>query len=814
MSTLKDHKGSKTKGLQLKGTGKVGEGSGAIAFPNVSTAPNPTDGRMLYVEDSLLKYWDGSSATTLGAAGAVSNFSLNDAYDDGSSVTVDNGAVVLAGVDEDTAVLSITGDGDSAGALISFAHTTNTRNDLLGTGSTWKITGQGAATLTAIDMQDNELITFGTGNDATIGWNGTLLNIAGAVDFDDAVTTQSTLTVAGSAGSNSFTLTAGDVVISDGSIALTDADNAESVTIINNTATTIGAAATAGVVQIESTSLTTGAAVNVQLTEGTLNGGFYYSAWDATAGARVFSVAEDGAVTIAGAGGSNVLTVSAGDVVMSDGSLTITDADNAASVAVTNNTATTIGASASTGVANLVSTSLTTGTLLNLELTEGTLNGGWYVRAWDATGAAAVFSVGENGLTTIAGSASGTDALVLTAGDILVTSGHVDMTVGDLTLADGAVLVTDADNAASLTVTNNTITTADALVDLASTSLTTGAMLRINANTDAHDGEVLELISSGDTTSTPTGLSVTIAEPTTGAAHGINVTMVGATTGPTGIKVTMDAITEGDMLYLDNGGGTLTTGYFINCNDDDSTLFGVGANGVTTIAGAGGSAALTVTAGDIVFSDGSIALTDADNAESVTIINNTASTIGAAASAGIVQVESTSLTTGAAVNVQLTEGTLNGGFYYSGWDATAGARVFSVGEDGATTIAGSAGLTAALTLTKGDLVMSEGLIQNGTNAGVTADVGSAQGGGAIIDAVTEIATVGTTGDSVTLPAAAAGRIVYIINHGANAADVFPASGDAINEGSADAAVAIAANETLLCIAYDSGNWEALTMART
>jgi hypothetical protein len=44
---------------------------------------------------------------------------------------------------------------------------------------------------------------------------------------------------------------------------------------------------------------------------------------------------------------------------------------------------------------------------------------------------------------TFAGSASGTDALVLTAGDILVTSGHIDMTVGDLTLADGSASITD-----------------------------------------------------------------------------------------------------------------------------------------------------------------------------------------------------------------------------------------------------------------------------------------------------------------------------------------------------------------------------------
>src|SRR5690606_29442365 len=103
----------------------------------------------------------------------------------------------------------------------------------------------------------------------------------------------------------------------------------------NNTATTIGAAATAAIVQVESTSLTTGAAVNVQLTEGTLNGGFYYSGWDATAGARVFSVGEDGAVVIAGAEGSNMLTVTAGDLFLSDTNGSVMESENGTTTLLT-----------------------------------------------------------------------------------------------------------------------------------------------------------------------------------------------------------------------------------------------------------------------------------------------------------------------------------------------------------------------------------------------------------------------------------------------------------------------------------------------
>ena len=202
------------------------------------------------------------------------------------------------------------------------------------------------------------------------------------------------------------------------------------------------------------------------------------------------------------------------------------------------------------------------------------------------------------------------------------------MTEGDLTLADGSVSVTDGDNAASLSVTNNTITTADALVDISSTTLTTGAMMRINANTGDHDGEILELINAGDATSTGTGLSVTMPSITTGGAKGINVVMTGATTTAKGISVTMDALTTGNMLYLENGGNTITEGKFINCNDDNASVFSVAASGLTTIAGsASGTDALVLTAGDLTLTSGDLTVSGHINntklvADSTDILNN------------------------------------------------------------------------------------------------------------------------------------------------------------------------------------------------
>lgn len=98
-------------------------------------------------------------------------------------------------------------------------------------------------------------------------------------------------------------------------------------------------------------------------------------------------------------------------------------------------------------------------------------------------------------------------------------------------------------------------------------------------------------------------------------------------------------------------------------------------------------------------------------------------------------------------------------------------------------------------------------------AGITADVGQAQGGSPITANIAEIATCANANDSVTLPAAVAGLQVIVTNHGVAAADVFPAAGDAIDEAAADTAKALAVNASMLCYAYDATNWECLTMAR-
>lgn len=477
---------------------------------NPESTPD-SDLRFLASVNDTLAYWNGSSWLALVPEGGNSA-TLNSAYDNGSTITVDNLAITLNGVNQDTAVLALTGDGDSAGALLTLSHTTNTRKDIDGTGSTWSVTGQGVAIFTQLNLGDAQALRLGASQDVVIQWvdASSFLDIQGNVNFDGDITieTPHILTMSGVAGSNTFTITAGDIIANDGSLTVIDADNAETVTIVNNTATTIGAGATAAIVQIESTSLTTGAALNVQLTEGTLNGGFYYSAWDNTAGARVWSVGEDGVTTIAGVGGSNVLTLTAGDMVMSDGSLTITDADNAATFTVTNNSLTSgMGATiSSTGVLT------TTGGLLTLT-------------ANSATTAAGLFRINANGLTSGIGAVITSTATAITGAGRLLRVDHTGTTGTSAILSEFASAATD--ETTILRVTASAALAAGVVLDLVGASVTTGTILDMSGLNALTTGSALVINSNSADTGTRSLVSI--------------VNDNAASTGTTGLTIQQDA---------------------------------------------------------------------------------------------------------------------------------------------------------------------------------------------------------------------------------------------------------------------------------
>lgn len=153
-----------------------------------------------------------------------------------------------------------------------------------------------------------------------------------------------------------------------------------------------------------------------------------------------------------------------------------------------------------------VLTAATGSTIGDLTLADGSITSSSAAITFGADNLSTTGTLGCGVLTTTSG-ASGTDALVITAGDILVSSGHIDMTVGDITLADGSVSITDSDNDTSLSVTNNTITTNN-LIDINTSSLTTGSVINIDTTSTSLTGPIMNI-----TTATTDANNITRWEP-------------------------------------------------------------------------------------------------------------------------------------------------------------------------------------------------------------------------------------------------------------------------------------------------------------
>lgn len=100
---------------------------------------------------------------------------------------------------------------------------------------------------------------------------------------------------------------------------------------------------------------------------------------------------------------------------------------------------------------------------------------------------------------------------------------------------------------------------------------------------------------------------------------------------------------------------------------------------------------------------------------------------------------------------------------------------------------------------------------SGGGAAATGLTAFATGGQASATALTpgfnEVTTVATAGDSVKLPAAVVSTTVTVKNQGVASMDVFPATGDTIDDGSANAAISVPSGATVTFVAIDATNWE-------
>jgi hypothetical protein len=101
--------------------------------------------------------------------------------------------------------------------------------------------------------------------------------------------------------------------------------------------------------------------------------------------------------------------------------------------------------------------------------------------------------------------------------------------------------------------------------------------------------------------------------------------------------------------------------------------------------------------------------------------------------------------------------------------------------------------------------------------GLTAHAGGGQGSATpITTMVSRFTTVASANDSAVLPATVAnisiGPLTVTNAHATNSMNLFPASGDAINAGAANAAYAIAAGKTATLYSAGAGQWHAVLSA--
>lgn len=801
---------------------------------NRSALPSSANDFVLFRHGNALKVWDGTSTVTIiagGALGGIPSFETifqNDATFDvaGTTVTIDNSA-------GNNDVLTLTNTGAGSGDVIQITNV-GTGNDIQGTSNTWKVTKAGVATFAGISISGTSSAFTSTG--AAV-W--TLL--------DNSATA---LSIGASGDTNIMVIstdnTTPEVIFNDnlrveGGLAtfISASNTVSNVLVTNNTITTFGVtqAASAGAVVIRSTSLTTGTLLRLQLAETALNGGFYLEALDSEGGGTsVFTIGEDGRVAIGGVEGSNMLTITLGDAVISDGSLSITDDDNASSLSVVNNTATTaavLSVVSTTAVftgtttgsyAHISHSGLTTGTLLRLTavaadtsvgvvdiatmgLTSGsafriTANTGVFTTGGKLIELSSTAAVAGNLLTaTTTGAYTGTGMILVTAGaattgvlvSVISTTG---LTSGSLIRAtsstagalatNGAISFTATGNFTSTSAVNGgfvevkaNTTTAGTIVNVTGTSLTTGIGLQLsNGTSGMTTGSLLRVTASGTGTVATNGIvSIThggifVSTSNAGVLDVRATAMVGTASNGTLVNFMTTAAAQVDTTVLNVENSGFTTGYtgsMLRIKSPTTTgacrVVDLIADGIT----AGGTAmkisVAALTTGDgLVIDNGTAATTTGS------LLKVTAGGVGAISSDGLVSFQhsgiytsttvgfvnvSASATTGGTVMTVTGAGVTDGtGFQISNVGITtgkhlnilgaAGASVFSVSANGATVIAGDASGTAALTLTEGDIVLAAGNVE--VVGGITSSsptgqgVGYATGAGGTVTQITNRST--------------------------------------------------------------------------
>lgn len=628
MSTLYGRAYTGVKNLNVKGQGS--SRGGILRFEGTnSSSPLSSTSNGLYVNASnQLIYAAQGVSTTIGSAGGGGTPSWETLYTADNTFSLTTGTWTIAGAGLTADVLTVTADAGTSGDAIQITHS-GSGNDIQGTSNTWKVTAAGVGTLAGLIVSGTTSAFSSTGaavwtlkdNDAA----ALTLQASGATAFVVLDTRNSAEQM---------------VVTAPNGVSVVGASNTvSSLLVTNDTATTFGADAnSAGVVVIRSTSLTTGGLLQLQTTEGTLNGGFYLVGRDVTGSANVYTIGENGVTVMAGTAGSNSFTMTAGDMVMSDGSITMTDADDGATFSVTNNTAAsasmiviagsgTFTGTTTTSFMTLTASGLTSGTVMYMPVAAMTSGTGIHIVAATANfttagtlikldGTAAV--AGNYITATTTGAYTGTGMAILQAGaattgvilSLITTTG---LTSGSLLRATSSTAGAIATNGAiSIRATGAFTSTSNVgYVDVLASATTTGTVFRIASSAASQTAtELLRVDASGFTTGYTGSVATFTSASTTGTGNVMLITSANSTAG-TALKVVADSLTTG-VGVLFTSSGTITS-----------------------------------------------------------------------SGTGFLQVVATGLTSGSGIRVDLTEATVTTGVYFQAWDLTSAAQVASIGKAGA-----------------------------------------------------------------------------------------------------------------------------------
>lgn len=242
-----------------------------ITTTNLPAAATANEGSIAYdATTNTIKFSDGSSWANIGVAGSTGT--LDQAYDTGgagagAAITADSGAVAI----------TVSNTSNNAGLTIA-------QNDSTNNPSAFTVTNAGS------------------GADITAP-NYTLTN--GAIAATSAAVTTATITTATITTANITSMTLGSV---------------DGFTLSGDCTFTTSATTGQGLL-IDGSSVTSGDALRVETDAATLTGGNIINC--TVDGTSVFDVDEDGSITISGTAASDAITLTAGDISISNGTLNI-----------------------------------------------------------------------------------------------------------------------------------------------------------------------------------------------------------------------------------------------------------------------------------------------------------------------------------------------------------------------------------------------------------------------------------------------------------------------------------------------------------